>query len=77
MLQSDMLLPGGFGGMPPQKKFLKWCNLVRFVVYFDQVLSFKNFKNFHFLYKNLINQYIRYTKYYSRKKRGILVFFLK
>ena len=46
---------GGFGGMPPRKNFLKWCNLVRFGVYFDHILSLKNFKNYHFLYKKFKN----------------------
>ena len=46
-------LIGGFGGMPPREIFLKWCNLVRFGVYFDQILSLKNFNNYHFLYKIL------------------------
>ena len=62
MSRSDMLrmakpcaLLGGFGGMPPEKIFLKWCNLVRFGVYFDQILSLKNFKNYYFLYKKLKN----------------------
>ena len=32
-------LLGGFGGMLPREIFLKWCNLVRFRVYFDQILS--------------------------------------
>ena len=27
---------GGFGGMPPEKKNFKWCNLVRFGVYLDR-----------------------------------------
>ena len=36
--------------MPPREIFLKWCNLVRFGVYFDQILSLKNFNNSHFLY---------------------------
>ena len=59
MSRSDMLrmakpcaLLGGFGGMLPRENFLRWCNLVRFGVYFDQILSLKNFKNYHFLYKN-------------------------
>ena len=34
-------LLGRFGGMPPREIFLKWCNLVRFGVYFDQILSLK------------------------------------
>ena len=62
MLRSDMLrmakpcaLLGGFGGMPPRENFLKWCNFVRFGVYSDQILSLKNFKNYHFLYKNFKN----------------------
>ena len=62
MSRSDMLrmtkpcaLLGGFGGMPPRNFFLKWCNLVRFGVYFDQILSLTNFKNYHFLYKNFKN----------------------
>ena len=48
-------LLGGFGDMPPRENFLKWCNLVRFGVYFDQILSLKIFKNYHFLYKNFKN----------------------
>ena len=32
-------LLGGFGGMFPRENFLKRCNLVRFRVYFDQILS--------------------------------------
>ena len=46
---------GGFGGMPPppRENFYKWCNLVRFGVYFDQILSLKFFKNYHFYIKNL------------------------
>ena len=62
MSRSDMLrmakpcaLLGGFGGMPTRGIFLKWCNLVRFGVYFDQILSLKNFKNYHFLYKKFKN----------------------
>ena len=30
---------GEFGGMPPREIFFKWCNLVRFGVYLDQILS--------------------------------------
>ena len=62
MSRSDMLrmakpcaLLGGFGGMPPRENFLKWCNLVRFGVYFDQILYLKNLKNYHFLYKYFKN----------------------
>ena len=46
MSRSDMLrmakpcaLLGGFGGMLPRENFLKRYNLVRFRVYFDQILS--------------------------------------
>ena len=39
----------------PREHFLKWCNLVRFGVYFDQILSLKIFKNYHFLYTNFKN----------------------
>ena len=62
MSQSDMLLMalpcallGGVRGHAPQEFFLKWCNLVCFGVYFDQILSLKNFNNYHFLYKNFKN----------------------
>ena len=41
--------------MLPQEIFFKWCNLVRFGVYLDQILSLKNFKNYYFLYNFLIN----------------------
>ena len=58
MSRSDMLrmakpcaLLGGFGGMLPRENFLKRCNLVRFRVYFDQILSLFFFKNYNFLYK--------------------------
>ena len=62
MSRSDMLrmakpcaLLEGFGGMPPREFFLKWCNLVRFGVYFDQILTLQNFKNYDFLYKKFKN----------------------
>ena len=42
---------GGFGGMLPREIFLKRCNLVRFRVYFDQILSLFFSKKCHFLYK--------------------------
>ena len=60
MSRSDMLrmakpcaMLGGFGGMLPRENFLKWCNLVRFGVYFDQIWSLKNFNNYHFYIKIL------------------------
>ena len=43
---------GGFGGMLPREIFVKLGNLVRFGVYFDQILSLKIFQNYHFSYKN-------------------------
>ena len=65
MSRSDMLrmakpcaLLGGFGGMPPRENFLKRCNLVRFRVYFDQILSLFFSKNAIFYIKN---KYFRYT----------------
>ena len=65
MSRSDMLrmakpcaLLGGFRGMPPREIFLKWCNLVRFRVYFDQILSLFFSKNAVFYVKN---KYFRYT----------------
>ena len=41
----------GVRGHAPQEIFLKWCNLVRFDVYLDQILSLKIFKNYYFLFK--------------------------
>ena len=65
MSRSDMLrmakpcaLLGGFGGMLPRENFLKRCNLVRFKVYFDQILSLFFSKNAIFYIKN---KYFRYT----------------
>ena len=46
-------LQGGFGGMPPPPD--NFFKMVRFGVYFDQLLSLKKFKNDHFLYKNFKN----------------------
>ena len=51
-------LLGGFGGMLPRENFLKRCNLVRFRVYFDQILSLFFLKNAIFYIKN---KYFRYT----------------
>ena len=50
--------------MPPRENFYKWCNLVRFGVYLDQIFYFKKFQkvpffiyifflNYHFLHKFL------------------------
>ena len=55
-------LLGGLGGMLPREKKFNWCNLVRFGVYLGQILSLKNFKNYYFLYKNLIN----YTFFFNK-----------
>ena len=56
---------GGFDGMPPPpgEFFFKWCNLVRFGVYLDQILSLKNLENYYFLYKNFINYHFFYKKF--------------
>ena len=48
-------LSRGVRGHAPPRKFFKWCNLVRFGVYLDQILSLKNFKNYYFLYNFFIN----------------------
>ena len=55
-------LLGGFGGMLPREYFLKGCNLVRFGVYFDQILSLKNFKNYHFYIKKFNNCIFLYKR---------------
>ena len=43
----------GVRGHAPPPIFFKWCNLVRFGVYFDQILSIKIFKNTIFYIKIL------------------------
>ena len=56
---------GGFGGMLPGENYLKRCNLVRFRVYFDPILSLFFSKNTIFYIKN---KYFRYTfvmRYFS------------
>ena len=80
MSRSDMLrkakpcaLLGGFGGMLPRENFLKWRNLVRFGVYFDQILSLKNFKNYHFLYKNFKNCDFLYKRINILDTRNIIL----
>ena len=47
-----MLFARGVRGHAPPRKFFK---MVRFGVYFDQILSLKNFKKYHFLYKKFKN----------------------
>ena len=51
----DLLGGSGACPPPPPRIFFKGCNVVRFGVYFDQILSLKNFKNYHFLYKKFKN----------------------
>ena len=51
----DMRIARRVRGHAPPRNFSKWCNFVRFGVYFDQILSLKNFKNYHFLYKKFKN----------------------
>ena len=46
-----MRIARGFGGMPPRENYLKRCNLVRFRVYFDQILSLFFSKNAIFYIK--------------------------
>ena len=58
MAKSCALL-GEFGVMLLRENFLKRCNLVRFRVYFDQILSLFFFQKLPFLIK--INKYFRYT----------------
>ena len=45
----DMRFARGVRGHAPPRKFFK---MVQFGAYFDQILSLKNFNNYHFLYKN-------------------------
>ena len=52
----------GIGGMLPRENFFKWCNLVRFGVYLDQILSLKIFLNYYFSYKIYINHHFFYKK---------------
>ena len=47
MSQTCTLLEG-FGGMLPQENFLKWCNLVRFGLYLDQILTLNFFQKVPF-----------------------------
>ena len=71
---------GGFGGMLPRENFLKWCHLVRFGVYFDQILSLKNFKNYYFLYKNFKKCNFLYKRINILDTRNIILvknFFFK
>ena len=65
-------LARGVRGMLPREFFFKWCNLVRFGVYLGQILSLKNFKNYYFLYTNLINYHFfnkNFKSYYFLYKK--------
>ena len=54
MSRSDMLrIARGVRGYAPREVFLKRCNLVRFRVYSDQILSLFFFTNYHFLHKKI------------------------
>ena len=59
--------------MLPREIFLKWCNLVRFGVYLDQILSLKIFKNYHFLYKNFKNCNFLYKRINILDTRNIIL----
>ena len=48
-----MRIARGVRGHAPPRNFFKRCNLVRFKVYFDQILFLFFFKNYHFLYKKI------------------------
>ena len=63
----------GVRGHAPPRKFLKWCNLVRFGVYLDQIWSLKNFKSYHFLYKNLKNCNFLYKRINILDTRNIIL----
>ena len=58
-------LLGGFGGMLPQEIFLKWCNLVRFGVYLDQILSLKIFFLTTILYITFLKIHVKIHANYS------------
>ena len=47
-----MRFASGVRGHAPQENCFKWCNLVRFGVYFNPILSLKFVTNYYFLYKN-------------------------
>ena len=46
-------------GHAPPRNFFK---MVQFGVYFNQILSLKNFKNYHYLYKNFKNCIFLYKR---------------
>ena len=72
LLREAQRLARGDRGHAPLRNFFKWCNLVRFGVYLDHILSLKNFKNYYFLYKNLINYHFfnkNFKSYYFLYKK--------
>ena len=73
MSRSGMRFVRGVRGHALRENFLKWCNLVRFGVYFDQILSLKNLKNYNFLYKNLKNCNFLYKRINSLDTRNIIL----
>ena len=50
----------GVRGHASPRNFFKMVQFGAFGVYFDQILSLKNFKNYHFLYKKFKNCYFLY-----------------
>ena len=54
----------GLRGHAPPIIFLKWCNLVRFGVYLDQILTLKYFEKYHFLYILKKNYHFLYKNNY-------------
>ena len=63
-------LLGGSRACTPDN-FFKWCKLMRFGVYLDQILSLKNFENYYFLSKFFVNFY------FSTKILKNTIFFIK
>ena len=63
---------GGFGGMLPREKKFQWCNLVRFGVYLDQILSLENFKNYYFL-----DNFFYKLSFFLIKIKKIIIFYIK
>ena len=54
MARNARRLLGGFGSMLPRENFKKWCNLVRFGVYFAAILS-KKFAKMFILHTKVID----------------------
>ena len=60
----------GVRGYAPPRKFFK---MVRFGVYFDQILSLKTFKNYYFLYKKFKNCNFLYKRIKILDTRNIIL----